>query len=83
MQPGGPIRIETTELAPGVEKQVDTAHVGADAYFDRVITSADGTKKEERFSSHYIPWRAKFMVGKQPEEEKGETPSDTIEELNP
>jgi len=38
VQPGDPIITETTDLAPGVKKQTDTAHVGADAYFTRKIT---------------------------------------------
>ncbi|HRY59876.1 MAG TPA: VanW family protein [Patescibacteria group bacterium] len=63
--PGDPIMIETTELKPGEKKQTDTAHTGADAYFTRKITYSDGTVKDDRFDSHYIPWRAKFLVGKE------------------
>ncbi|MBI2448223.1 VanW family protein [Candidatus Microgenomates bacterium] len=79
VQPGEPIRIETTELEPGVEKQTDTAHIGADAYFTRTIEHTNGEKVKERFDSHYVPWRAKFLVGKskdlgQPtDEEKAES----------
>lgn len=65
--PGDPIMIETTDLKPGEKKQTDTAHTGADAYFTRKITYADGTTKDDRFDSHYIPWRAKFLVGKEPD----------------
>jgi len=69
VQPGDPIIIETTDLKPGERKQTDTAHTGADAYFTRKITYADGRVVDDRFDSHYIPWRAKFLVGK-PEEPK-------------
>jgi vancomycin resistance protein YoaR len=65
VSPGDPIMIETTELKPGEKKQTDTAHTGADAYFTRKITYSDGKVKDDRFDSHYIPWRAKFLVGKE------------------
>ena len=65
VQPGDPIMIETTDLLPGEKKQTDIAHTGADAYFTRQITYADGTTKNDRFDSHYVPWRAKFLVGKE------------------
>lgn len=68
--PGDPIMIETTDLAPGVKQQTDIAHTGADAYFTRKITYADGTVKNDRFDSHYVPWKAKFLVGKAPDEPK-------------
>jgi vancomycin resistance protein YoaR len=44
--------IETLELAPGIKRCTESAHAGADAYFVRTITSADGAKNEEKFSSH-------------------------------
>jgi len=80
VQPGEPIEIETEELEPGEKRQIDTAHVGADAYFTRKIIYADGETKEERFDSHYIPWRAKFEVGKEIAEEEEEEEGDSEEE---
>ena len=71
VQPGEPIKIETDKLKPGEEKQIDSAHIGADAYFTRKIIYADGRIKEDRFSSHYVPWRAKFEVGVLPKDEQG------------
>lgn len=65
VQPGEPILIETDELPPGEKEQIDTAHVGADAYFTRKIVYENGEIKEDRFDSRYVPWRAKFKVGKQ------------------
>jgi len=78
VQPGEPIRIETEELSSGEEKQIDTAHIGADAYFTRKIIYADGQVKEERFDSHYIPWRAKFLVGKDIEEKTKKDEGESI-----
>ncbi|MDD5732034.1 MAG: VanW family protein [Patescibacteria group bacterium] len=75
--PGDPIMIETTDLAPGEKKQTDIAHTGADAYFTRKITYADGKAKDDRFDSHYIPWRAKFLVGKEPEKPADAPPADS------
>jgi vancomycin resistance protein YoaR len=76
VSPGDPIMIETTDLEPGEKKQTDTAHTGADAYFTRKITYADGKAKDDRFDSHYIPWRAKFLVGKEPEKPVDSLPNE-------
>ena len=64
--------IETDELPPGEKEQIDIAHVGADAYFTRKIIYENGEIYEDRFDSHYVPWRAKFKVGKEIEEESEE-----------
>lgn len=64
--PGKPEYIETTELAPGEKKKVETAHPGADAYFKRIISWPEESGeevKEEIWRSHYIPWREKWLVG--------------------
>ncbi len=59
---------ETEELKPGEKKCTEKAHAGADAYFDYKVTYPDGNVKEERFTSHYIPWPARCLVGKEPTE---------------
>ncbi|MFH0779729.1 MAG: VanW family protein [Parcubacteria group bacterium] len=64
--PGPPKEIETTELAPGVKKRIDTAHNGADTIFYRYITKADGTNSKETWKSHYVPWQAVFLIGVDP-----------------
>ncbi len=64
--PGEPEYIETTELAPGEKKKVETAHAGADAYFKRIISWPEDSGKEikeEVWRSHYIPWKEKWLVG--------------------
>lgn len=55
--------IETTELEPGVKRCTEHAHNGADAYFDYTVTYPDRETHEERFSSHYVPWREVCLLG--------------------
>lgn len=62
--PAPPTRyIETTDLAPGKVKCTETAHAGASASFDYVVTQADGTQAKETFSSYYKPWGAVCLRG--------------------
>ncbi len=61
--PGPTKEIETTDLEPGQKKCTESAHNGADAYFDYIITYADGETRERRFHSHYSPWRAVCLIG--------------------
>lgn len=65
--PGPTKYVETTELKPGEMKRTESAHNGADAYFYRYITKADGTTEKETWSSHYSAWRAVVLVGLDPE----------------
>ncbi len=55
--------IETPDLPEGKRKCTESAHAGADAYFDYTVTYPNGEVKKERFSSHYIPWQAVCLVG--------------------
>jgi len=59
--------VETTDLAPGKKKCTEKAHNGADAYFDYTVVynpgTADEKTEEERFTSHYVPWREVCLVG--------------------
>jgi len=60
-----PVYIETSSLPPGVIKQVDIAHRGADTVLYRYLYNETGTLlRKDTFKSHYIPWPAKFLVGK-------------------
>jgi len=63
VKPGPTKMIETSELKPGQKNCIESAHNGADAYFDYRITYNDGTKHEQRFSSHYVPWQAVCLIG--------------------
>jgi len=67
--------IETEDLKPGEKKCTEHAHNGADAYFDYSVVYSNGDKKEERFKSHYTPWREVCLVGV----EKKETASSSVE----
>lgn len=61
--------VESPDLKPGEKKCTESAHNGADAYFDYEVTyplSASSTEpeiKKVRFSSHYVPWQAVCLVG--------------------
>lgn len=55
--------IETTDLAPGKVKCTETAHAGASASFDYVVTQTDGTEAKETFKSYYKPWGAVCLKG--------------------
>lgn len=60
--------VETDSLAPGEKKCTESAHSGADAYFDYTVIYPENATttpvKTRRFSSHYIPWQAVCLVGK-------------------
>jgi len=66
--PGPTKYILDEDLEPSQKNCVESAHYGADAYFDYTVTYPDGEVKEERFSSHYVPWQAVCLVGELPEE---------------
>ncbi len=63
VKPGPAKIIETLDLKPGVKKCIETAHNGADAYFNYKVTYPDGKINEKKFTSHYIPWRAVCLLG--------------------
>ncbi len=55
--------IPTSTLAPGVRKQVETAHTGFDASWDRIITNAEGEEQTETIVSNYRATTNKILVG--------------------
>lgn len=61
--PGEPVYIETTDLAPGVIKQVETPHPGGSAIATYIVTYPSGTKKTSEFKSWYRRWPAKYLKG--------------------
>lgn len=67
VRPGPTQIIETTDLAPGQKRCTESAHTGADTYFDYIVTYNPGTEEEsvieKRFYSKYVPWREVCLVG--------------------
>lgn len=62
-KPGPTKIIETLDLKPGEKKCTERAHNGADAYFDYKVIYNNGETKEERFTSHYVPWQEVCLLG--------------------
>ncbi|MDK2949183.1 MAG: hypothetical protein PWQ56_348 [Patescibacteria group bacterium] len=55
--------IKTYTLNSGDIKCTYTPYDGADAYFDYIVTYPNGTIKEKRFKSHYVPRQGVCLVG--------------------
>jgi vancomycin resistance protein YoaR len=73
--------VETFDLPPGEKKCTESAHNGADAYFDYIIIYNNGETKERRFNSHYIPWQEVCLIGvEETEEETASSTEEIIEE---
>lgn len=83
VSPGPTKIIETTDLPEGQKKCTEGAHNGADAYFDYKVTYPDGEVKEERFTSHYVPWRAVCLVGVKELKPEGGLPSSPTGTVTP
>lgn len=64
VQPGPAQMIETDTLKPGEVKCIESPHAGADAFFDYKVVYPSGEEKSQRFTSHYVPWTKKCLVGK-------------------
>lgn len=62
-KPGPTKMIETLDLAPGEKKCTESAHNGADAYFDYGVKYPDGEQVNTHFKSHYVPWQAVCLIG--------------------
>ncbi len=80
VSPGPTKFIETEDLDPGKKKCTESSHNGADAEFTRKIIYSDGEAKEEIWKSHYRPWRAVCLIGKEPEEEKEDEEKESAED---
>lgn len=56
--------IKTDTLPYGTTKQTEKAHNGSDASFIYTVYNKDGgTRNKTTFTSHYVPWRARYLVG--------------------
>jgi len=58
-----PIYIDTSTLPVGETKRIDTAHRGADAVLYRKVFQNGKLVKTDTFTSHYVPWPAKYLRG--------------------
>lgn len=88
VRPGPTQIIETTDLAPGQRKCTESAHSGAEAYFDYTVVYNSGleneNKVENRFYSKYVPWREVCLVGVEPKTEEIQTESNNdVSEIIP
>lgn len=64
VSPGPTKEVETEDLEPGEKKCTESAHAGADAYFDYKVEYVDDRETyEERVRSHYVPWSAVCLMG--------------------
>ncbi len=64
--------IKNDDLDPGEIKCTESAHNGADAYFDYTVTypeskNKEAEVKERRFYSRYIPWQEVCLIGREEE----------------
>ncbi len=55
--------VETEDLPPGEKKCTEKAHNGADTEFTYTVVYPDGSKKEQVFKSHYVPWQEVCLLG--------------------
>ncbi len=89
VSPGPTKEIETLDLEPGKRKCTESAHAGADAYFDYKVEYVDDRETyEERVRSRYVPWQAVCLIGVEElsedleEEVDGENSEEVAEEEN-
>ncbi len=75
--------VETTDLPEGEKKCTEKAHAGADAYFDYKVKYQNGEEKNQRFSSHYVPWQAVCLVGVKKASPDGGTPGTPTTTITP
>jgi len=54
---------ENPDLDPGEIKQVDYSADGADVVVTRTVTRNGAVLHQDRFSTHYLPWRAIYEFG--------------------
>lgn len=79
--------IETEDMEPGKVKCTESAHNGADAYFDYTIVYPEGEKgqaeeRERRFYSRYMPWQEVCLIGKENEEDNATSTKEVIIDEN-
>jgi vancomycin resistance protein YoaR len=61
--PGDPVYIEDPSLAPGETKQIEKAVPGASADFTYTVKRGGKIIYQKTFTSKYVAWKAKYLVG--------------------
>lgn len=64
VEPEAPIMVETDTLPPGEKKQIEKAHQGASTKFSYKVIRGEETLQEKIFTSKYVAWPEKWLVGK-------------------
>ncbi len=64
VDPVPPIYVEIDTLPAGEKKQIEKAHQGATAKFTYKVTKDGQTLQDKTFTSKYVPWPEKWLVGK-------------------
>jgi vancomycin resistance protein YoaR len=64
VNPPYPLYTETDTLPVGTTKKIEGSHPGASASFNYTVFNADGSViNKQTFTSKYVPWQAKYLVG--------------------
>ncbi|MFA6423015.1 MAG: VanW family protein [Patescibacteria group bacterium] len=59
-----PQYVETDTLCKGETKKLESSHDGAKASFEYKVMDSSGKEiNSQKFSSSYVPWQAKYLVG--------------------
>jgi vancomycin resistance protein YoaR len=76
--PPEPLMEPTDTLPIGETKQVEKAHDGSDASFAYTVTRNSQVIHNVTFTSHYVPWRARILVGTGPAAPEPTPPADAV-----
>lgn len=75
--PSDPIYTDDPSLAPGEIKQTDKAHVGAKTYFYYTVKKNGAVLVQNKFTSSYVAWPARYLRGPAVQAENTSAPAET------
>lgn len=64
VEPGPAVMVETDTLPAGEKKQIEKSHQGASTKFFYKVIRGSETLQEKIFTSKYVAWPEKWLVGK-------------------
>lgn len=64
--PPDPVYEDDPNLPEGTIKRIDTAHYGANVYFTRIVSRNGEILIDEKVSTSFIPWPARYLRGTKP-----------------